>query len=226
MPVSELSPNPRRSTVEYIADELRDAIMAGRLEPGEQLGEADLARRFEVSRGPLREAMQRLVSEGLLHAITNRGVFVTELTLDDVLDVYRTRSVIERGALEVLLDAARRQETADELAAGRPDPATLPDEEATEVFTPVAVGDYDDIQISALLTHIRTRGETLADITGAAKAFLNVGHPFPITGEGLMDSAGTGGDGASPGGGSRWAGRRRARGVPPMVAGSMSSCSS
>lgn len=115
MPVSELSPNPRRSTVEYIADELRDAIMAGRLEPGEQLGEADLARRFEVSRGPLREAMQRLVSEGLLHAITNRGVFVTELTLDDVLDVYRTRSVIERGALEVLLDAARRQETADEL---------------------------------------------------------------------------------------------------------------
>ena len=103
MPVSELSPNPRRSTVEYIADELRDAIMAGRLEPGEQLGEADLARRFEVSRGPLREAMQRLVSEGLLHAITNRGVFVTELTLDDVLDVYRTRSVIERGALEVVL---------------------------------------------------------------------------------------------------------------------------
>ena len=85
MPVSELSPNPRRSTVEYIADELRDAIMAGRLEPGEQLGEADLARRFEVSRGPLREAMQRLVSEGLLHAITNRGVFVTELTLEDVV---------------------------------------------------------------------------------------------------------------------------------------------
>ena len=73
-------------------------------EPGEQLGEADLARRFEVSRGPLREAMQRLVSEGLLHAITNRGVFVTELTLVDVLDVYRTRSVIERGALEVLLE--------------------------------------------------------------------------------------------------------------------------
>ena len=115
MPVSELSPNPRRSTVEYIADELRDAIMAGRLEPGEQLGEADLARRFEVSRGPLREAMQRLVSEGLLHAITNRGVFVTELTLEDVLDVYRTRSVIERGALEVVLDRARREETADEL---------------------------------------------------------------------------------------------------------------
>ena len=70
-------------------------------------------------------------------------------------------------------------------------------EEAMEVFTPLAVGDYDDIHIAALLTHIRTRGETFADIAGAAKAFLKVGYPFPITGKGLMDSAGTGGDGAN-----------------------------
>ena len=70
-------------------------------------------------------------------------------------------------------------------------------EEAMEVFTPLAVGDYDDIHIAALLTHIRTRGETFADIAGAAKAFLKVGYPFRITGEGLMDSAGTGGDGAN-----------------------------
>lgn len=61
----------------------------------------------------------------------------------------------------------------------------------------MAVGDYDDIHIAALLTHIRTRGETFADIAGAAKAFLKVGYPFPITGEGLMDSAGTGGDGTN-----------------------------
>ena len=115
MPLSELTPNPRRSTVEYIADELRAAVMSGRLEPGEQLGEADLAEHFSVSRGPLREAMQRLVSEGILHAITNRGVFVSELTIDDVRDVYRTRSVIERGALEVVLVEGRRGQTADEL---------------------------------------------------------------------------------------------------------------
>ena len=70
-------------------------------------------------------------------------------------------------------------------------------EEDMEVFTPLAVGDYDDIHIAALLTHIRTRGETFADIAGAAKAFLKVGYPFPITGEGLMDSAGTGGDGTN-----------------------------
>lgn len=65
-------------------------------------------------------------------------------------------------------------------------------EEAIEVFTPLTVGDYDEVHIAALLTCIRTRGETFADVAGAAKAFLKAGRPFPITGEGLMDTAGTG----------------------------------
>ena len=69
--------------------------------------------------------------------------------------------------------------------------------EAIEVFTPLTVGEYDDVHIAALLATIRTRGETFADVAGAAKAFLAAGRPFPITGAGLMDSAGTGGDGAN-----------------------------
>lgn len=109
MTLDDLRPVRRRSTVEFIAEELRQAITSGSLEPGDQLGEADLAEHFEVSRGPLREAMQRLVSEGVLHAIANRGVFVNELTLDDVRDVYRTRSVIERGAIEISLKGRRAE---------------------------------------------------------------------------------------------------------------------
>ncbi|MDO5032220.1 anthranilate phosphoribosyltransferase [Corynebacterium sp.] len=70
-------------------------------------------------------------------------------------------------------------------------------EEAIEVFTPLTVGDYDEVHIAALLAAIRTRGETFADVAGAAKAFLKAGYPFPITGKGLMDTAGTGGDGAN-----------------------------
>ena len=52
-------------------------------------------------------------------------------------------------------------------------------EQAIEVFTPLTVGEYDDIHIAALLTHIRTRGETFADVAGAARAFLRAGRPFP-----------------------------------------------
>ncbi|WP_257183223.1 anthranilate phosphoribosyltransferase [Corynebacterium cystitidis] len=70
-------------------------------------------------------------------------------------------------------------------------------EEAIEAFTPLTIGDYDDVHIAALLATIRTRGETFEDIAGASKAFLAAGRPFPITGEGLMDTAGTGGDGAN-----------------------------
>lgn len=69
-------------------------------------------------------------------------------------------------------------------------------EEAVEVFTPLTEGDYDDIHIAALLATIRTRGETMEDIVGAAKAFLAAARPFPITGAGILDTAGTGGDGA------------------------------
>ncbi|GAB3943311.1 anthranilate phosphoribosyltransferase [Corynebacterium tapiri] len=68
-------------------------------------------------------------------------------------------------------------------------------EECIEAFTPLTVGDYDDIHIAALLTAVKVRGETANDLLGAARAFLKAGRPFPITGEGIMDTAGTGGDG-------------------------------
>lgn len=69
--------------------------------------------------------------------------------------------------------------------------------EARAVFEPLTIGEYEDVHIAALLATIRTRGETLADVTGAALAFLHAARPFPITGEGILDTAGTGGDGAN-----------------------------
>ncbi len=107
MSVIEFEPVNRQSTAEMIADRLRDAIMRGTLAPGAQLVEADLAAQFDVSRGPVREAMQRLVSEGLLHSIRHRGIFVIELTHADVIDVYRARTAIEGGALELIFDGRR-----------------------------------------------------------------------------------------------------------------------
>ncbi|MDO4928161.1 MAG: anthranilate phosphoribosyltransferase [Corynebacterium sp.] len=69
--------------------------------------------------------------------------------------------------------------------------------EVREVFEPLSAGEFDEIHIAALLTAIRTRGETAADITGAAQAFLEVARPFPLPGSGVLDTAGTGGDGAN-----------------------------
>jgi DNA-binding GntR family transcriptional regulator len=95
----------RESTSSVIARQLRNAIIHGSIPPGAQLGEAELAGRLGVSRGPLREAMQRLVQEGLLRSEPNRGLFVIELTDDDVYDIYLARTAIERGAVAAILDA-------------------------------------------------------------------------------------------------------------------------
>lgn len=110
-----LEPVGRESTAGIIARQLRNAIMNGDLPPGTQLGEAELAGRFEVSRGTLREAMQRLVEEGLLHGERHRGLFVMELEPDDVHDIYLTRNAIEQAAARLIL-RGDRDAVADRLA--------------------------------------------------------------------------------------------------------------
>jgi DNA-binding GntR family transcriptional regulator len=98
-----LGPLNPESTASIIARRLRTAIMQGLLPPGRQLNEADLAARFGVSRGPLREAMQRLVQEGLLRSERNRGLFVISLTPDDIRDIYTARAAVERAAVSLIL---------------------------------------------------------------------------------------------------------------------------
>jgi DNA-binding GntR family transcriptional regulator len=101
---SFIGPLAQESTPSIIADKLRQAIAHGELKPGAQLGEADLARKMGVSRGPLREGMQRLTQEGLLVSIRNRGLFVIDMTPDDIRDMYIAREAIERAAARKILD--------------------------------------------------------------------------------------------------------------------------
>ncbi|MFI6522730.1 GntR family transcriptional regulator [Spirillospora sp. NPDC050679] len=110
--LGELEPVPRRSTVEIVSAELRAAILYGSLAPGAQLGEAELAARLGISRGPLREAMQRLVQEGLLHSEPHRGLFVVTLDHGDVEDVYRARLAVEREACRLVMARNRGEAVA------------------------------------------------------------------------------------------------------------------
>jgi len=99
----ELEPVRRETTAGIIADRIRGGITAGRIGGGSQLGEADLAAQFQVSRGPVREALQRLIQEGLLEGVPNRGVFVVKLGVDDIADIYLARRAVERAAVDALL---------------------------------------------------------------------------------------------------------------------------
>lgn len=95
-----IEPLERESTPSIIADKLRAAIGRGDFIAGEQLGEAQLARQLGVSRGSLREGMQRLTQEGLLVSIRNRGLFVVDMTPENVHDMYVARAAVERAAAE------------------------------------------------------------------------------------------------------------------------------
>lgn len=106
-PESFVQPLQQQSTPGLIADKLRLAIGHGELPAGSQLVEADLARRLGVSRGPLREGIQRLTQEGLLTAIRNRGVFVIEMTERNVRDMYLARGAVERAAAEQVRSSTR-----------------------------------------------------------------------------------------------------------------------
>lgn len=110
--LGELEPVARQSTAELIADQLRAAIMYGVFAPGTQLGEAELAARFAVSRGPLREAMQRLVQEGLLRGERHRGLFVIDLSAPDVRDIYLARLAIERMSCQLIMQGNRGEAVA------------------------------------------------------------------------------------------------------------------
>ncbi|WP_300344490.1 GntR family transcriptional regulator [Nesterenkonia sp.] len=93
----------RESTAELITRQLREGIMYGSLGPGTQLSEAALAEQFGVSRGPLREAMQRLVQEGLVRAEPHRGLFVKELDDAGIRDLYVARIAIEAAAGRLMI---------------------------------------------------------------------------------------------------------------------------
>ncbi len=113
----ELEPVQRKSTAAIVADQLRSAIMFGSLPPGSQMGEAELATRLGVSRGPLREAMQRLVQEGLLHSEPHRGLFVATLDAADIRDLYTARLAVERSACEQIVRHHRVEAVAELSAA-------------------------------------------------------------------------------------------------------------
>lgn len=91
----------RLSTPELIADQLRRAILEGSIASGAQLKQNDVAARFGVSVAPVREALQRLVADGLAVLHPNRGVTVSSVSEQDFLEIAELRALLEPHALRL-----------------------------------------------------------------------------------------------------------------------------
>jgi DNA-binding GntR family transcriptional regulator len=89
-----------------VLDELRQSIIAGRLQPGVRLIERELIAMMGVSRTVIREALRQLESEGLVAIIPNKGPIVRELTLAEARDLYSIRAVLEGLAVRLFVENA------------------------------------------------------------------------------------------------------------------------
>lgn len=97
----KLPAKPRGSTVRHIETTLMDEIAAGALSPGERLDEVRLTERFGVSRTPIREALSRLVAQGILIPGEKRGVRVAEYTREELAQVFEAMHEIEAACARV-----------------------------------------------------------------------------------------------------------------------------
>jgi DNA-binding GntR family transcriptional regulator len=128
------APLPETSAADLVADRLREAILDGTLRPGDRLVETDLAERFAVSRGPIREAIRLLAPEGLVVLRRNRGAVVASPSFDDVLEVYAARlslgTLALTHAVETRAGATPRFAEADSLLTAMRSPDVQADAQA------------------------------------------------------------------------------------------------
>ncbi|MEU6115115.1 GntR family transcriptional regulator [Streptomyces sp. NPDC047117] len=92
----------RAAATDQVADVLRARIVQGYFPPGTRLPEEVIRQALGVSRGTLRESFRLLAQERLLVHELNRGVFVSTLTVADLLDIFRVRRIVEDAALSRL----------------------------------------------------------------------------------------------------------------------------
>ncbi|MFE6780406.1 GntR family transcriptional regulator [Streptomyces sp. NPDC057702] len=92
----------RTSTAERVADVLRDRVAEGFFPPGAKLSEDSIKGALGISRNTLREAFRLLTRERLLVHELNRGVFVRVVTVEDLIDIYRVRTLVECAAVRGL----------------------------------------------------------------------------------------------------------------------------
>ena len=95
---------PEQGLPVFVAEQLKQLIYSGELKPGERLNEAALALRMGTSRGPVREAIRMLTGLGLVTAVLNRGVFVRQMSVREMLELYDLRALVFGFAAERATD--------------------------------------------------------------------------------------------------------------------------
>jgi DNA-binding GntR family transcriptional regulator len=133
--------NGNKKTIVY--ENLRRRIIAGELQPGLPINEADFARELSVSKTPIREALRQLERDGFVENIPGRGSMIANIRPQDIREVFEIREIIESGAAK----RAARLRDSEELHAKREEgKKLLEDEQAGEAYVH-EWGSWEDVHL-------------------------------------------------------------------------------
>jgi DNA-binding GntR family transcriptional regulator len=93
-----------KSMVDHVVDYLENMIVRGRFGPGQRIKEQDISNRLGISRPPVREAFKILEAEGLIRREPRRGVIVSEVTEDDIWEIYTLKTALYTLAASLATD--------------------------------------------------------------------------------------------------------------------------
>jgi DNA-binding GntR family transcriptional regulator len=102
--------NKRKSMEQVIYEDLKNAILNREIAPGAQLVENIIAEKLKISRTPIRGALKRLASEGIVNIITNKGAFVIQPSIEKIIQIYEVRRELEIIAMKFAIDKINKQD--------------------------------------------------------------------------------------------------------------------
>jgi DNA-binding GntR family transcriptional regulator len=105
----EWDPLEIRSLTAIVLDDLRKRILTGEFRPGERINESELATKLGISRSPVREAFRVLESEGLISTLPRKGSFITEISPEDVDELFDLREILECHAVHCIRRRAQSE---------------------------------------------------------------------------------------------------------------------
>lgn len=112
-PVDDIAPIQLSSATDAVYDILRQQILNGRLAPGQRLDMPQLEKQLGVSRSPLKDAINRLASDGVVEVQSRRGTFVTPLSDQRLRENFEVRAVLASGACPLIIERATEDEIRD-----------------------------------------------------------------------------------------------------------------
>lgn len=94
-------PNIESTASDIVYQHIRNGIVTGALEENESIGQDSVARMFDISKVPVREALKRLEAEGLVSFQKNKGAIVTSISEPELADIFEVRAILESNAIRL-----------------------------------------------------------------------------------------------------------------------------